>query len=546
MEAACGHGLHAATGVVSALCLFATTASAAASTLSISASNLRNRANASMSCAETGSVRLLDALATAAALTKARLAARCRHLEDKLFLERAEEASSNESLLEALAALSSSSHLAAEVCLRLLSLHFDSLPHYFFEASHGFSSVLATSLSDTFPTLLSSTLELFTLWCDSVDPAASEVSGLGCHSYWTGPARVNRITLVPRIRNGTIAEYVTTPDVSVIMSYIAASGERFECGGASVSVDSAHHVHINYEVSGDLPNTEIQVVVLICGHVLVWSNTIPKERIAGTYSHTLKLPFGAVTGLAVTPDAQFAVVAYASDSKLLVFKLEGASIAKLLHTIPAHHPAQLCVAPRGNLLVCEVYGRRLHELTPPGVAIPTFVRNIDTVDSPYCVAMHFDLIAVGTQSYSGDAVRLMSYSSGEMLKCFGGAGIEGQMTSRCVSLCFINDGKELVAAEFNSGKLSVFSVELGRFVRRACVGVLSNGDKGLLLAPNGEIIASDNGNHRICVFNSDCSVLLRSWGKRGSDDSQFMYPALLALAGKRLLVQDSTRVQVFD
>ncbi len=145
-------------------------------------------------------------------------------------------------------------------------------------------------------------------------------------------------------------------------------------------------------------------------------------------------------------------------------------------------------------------------------------------------------------------MKLMSYSSGEMLKCFGGAGsgIEGRLTSCCVSLCFINDGKEVVAAEFNSGKLLVFSVEDGSFVRRACGGVLSNGDKCMLLAPNGEIIASDNGNHRICVFNSDCRVFLRCWGKRGTDNSQFMYPTVLALAGKRLLVQDSARVQVFE
>ena len=59
---------------------------------------------------------------------------------------------------------------------------------------------------------------------------------------------------------------------------------------------------------------------------------------------------------------------------------------------------------------------------------------------------------------------------------------------------------------------------------------------------------ADYGNHRICVFSADGSMLLRSWGSEGTGDGQFKYPTALAVRGSRLYVLDnsSPRVQVFE
>ncbi len=157
-----------------------------------------------------------------------------------------------------------------------------------------------------------------------------------------------------------------------------------------------------------------------------------------------------------------------------------------------------------------------------------------------------DTLAVGTSS---GTIELLSYACGALIRCIGSSGSgPGQIGGQCEGLRFTPDGQFIVAAELYNMRLSMFRVSDGGFVRHIGAGVVADGNKDVLFAPNGELLVADYGNHRVCVFSADGDTLLRTWGEFGSADGQFECPTALAPVDSKLFVldRDDTRVQVFE
>jgi 6-phosphogluconolactonase (cycloisomerase 2 family) len=248
-----------------------------------------------------------------------------------------------------------------------------------------------------------------------------------------------------------------------------------------------------------------------------------------------------------------AVSSYAEDN-LRVYRLEADGTATLLHTIGTrvgarpkqfNRPCKMCLMLTGNLLVCEYDNDRVQELTGLGEAEPQHVRFIPIIGAR-SIALHGDTLAVGT---GRGCIELLSNASGALIRSISSMGSEpGQIGRICTGVRFTPDGQFIVAAEFENERLSMFRVSDGGFVKDIGAGVVADGSKDVLFAPNGELLVADLGNHRVCVFCTDGDTLLRTWGSRGSADGQFKYPTALAFADSKLFVLDyySARVQVFE
>lgn len=157
------------------------------------------------------------------------------------------------------------------------------------------------------------------------------------------------------------------------------------------------------------------------------------------------------------------------------------------------------------------------------------------------IAATADLIAVSSDC----AVATYSTTSGGLIRSFGAEGpAEGQLEG-CNGLRFTSAGTRLLIAEQYNNRLSLFTTS-GEFVRCIGVGVL-NCPVDVAFPANGDLLVSDYGNCRICVFSPDGYTLLRAFGSPGDAPGEFSGPAALALHGDKLFVldEDSDRVQVF-
>jgi DNA-binding beta-propeller fold protein YncE len=271
--------------------------------------------------------------------------------------------------------------------------------------------------------------------------------------------------------------------------------------------------------------------------------------------HTLTIDDGQTGGLVVTPDGRYMAVSYISEHKLRVYRVDAFCIATLLHTVGGitktgmsqfSYPGKMHLTPAGKLLLCDYGNDRLQELTGLGEAEPQHVRFIP-VAGARSIALHGDTLAVGTFDTT---IQLLSYASGALIRSIGSSGSgPGQIGSCCEGLRFTPDGQVIVAAEDGNERLSMFRVSDGGFVKHIGACVVGNGDKDVVFARNGELLAADYGNHRVCVFSADGDALLRTWGTQGTADGQFQGPTALALADSKLFVLDygyhGTRVQVF-
>lgn len=143
---------------------------------------------------------------------------------------------------------------------------------------------------------------------------------------------------------------------------------------------------------------------------------------------------------------------------------------------------------------------------------------------------------------------LFDYTSGALLRAFSSNGVGlGQIAVQCEGLRFSTDGRCILASEHKLGRISVFSVPDGSFVRHVGAGVLAKGYKDVEVMQDGALLVADYGNHRVCVFSVDGS-LLTSFGAEGTAPGCFVHPTTLSFQAGRLFVLDenSTRVQVFS
>ena len=257
--------------------------------------------------------------------------------------------------------------------------------------------------------------------------------------------------------------------------------------------------------------------------------------------------------MVVTPDGRCMVVSYFRKSKLRVYRIEADGALTLLHTFGGYgdRPKQfdylfkMCLAPNGNLLVCDINNNRVQELTGLGEVEPVHVRDFKVARAA-TIAVHGDLVAVGTFDAT---VMLLSYATGTIIRTFGSKGTSrGNIGTTAQGLRFTLDGVHILVAECYNNRLSKFRVSDGSFVDFYCEGQVSESNKDVEIVSSGEVIVADPRAHRVCVFSVDGRTLLRTWGTEGSADGQFRSPTALALVGRKLFVldQSSARVQVFE
>lgn len=161
------------------------------------------------------------------------------------------------------------------------------------------------------------------------------------------------------------------------------------------------------------------------------------------------------------------------------------------------------------------------------------------------VAASGERIAVGT-SRDTNQVFVFALDSGALLYTFGPKGLgEGQLC-RSRSMRFTPDGAHIIIAENFNYRLSVFKM-CGEFVRWIGVDSLE-WPNDVDFAPNGDILVADHDHDRVCMFSSDGSTLIRTFGSEGAGPGEFIYPIGLALHSGLLYVLDegTARVQVFS
>ena len=257
--------------------------------------------------------------------------------------------------------------------------------------------------------------------------------------------------------------------------------------------------------------------------------------------------------MVVTPDGRYMAVSYYLEDKLRVYRIEADGAMTLLHTFGVQGagpkqfncPTNMCLAPNGNLLLCDLFNDRVQELTGLGEAEPVHVRDIK-VTKAATIAVHGDIVAVGTGVAT---VVLLSYATGVIIRTFGSQGTgRGYIGTQAEGLRFTLDGVYILVAEYDNTRLSKFRVSDGAFVDFYCEGQVSNGEKDVEIAPSGEVIVADSRTHRVCVFSADGRTLLRTWGAEGSAEGQFSFPTAIALVGSKLFVLDRAGlcVQVFE
>jgi WD40 repeat protein len=378
-----------------------------------------------------------------------------------------------------------------------------------------------------------------TVYYDVADASMSEVSGPGTVGFvWRDSGR-NRVSLVPRLPSGAVAEYVTVDDVVIDVN----AGSALVTVGAPGSFDCVYTV--------DEGVREVDLRISVCG-LLLFSGVARTFEITGRHLQSYVIADGETCGFVVSPYGRYMAVSYCAEDNLRVYRLEADSTATLLHTVGKYgagpkqfkYPAKMCLTPAGNLLVCEYGNNRVQELTGFGEAEPQHVRFIAVADV-WSIALHSDMLAVGTDH---GTIELLSYTYGALIRVIGSKGTgPGQIGYRSEGLRFTPDGQFIIVAELDNERLSMFRVSDGGFVKLIGFGVVADGFKDVQFSPNGELLVADHGNHRVCVFSADGDTLLRTWGTRGFADGQFESPTALALADSKLFVLDecSSRVQVF-
>ncbi len=225
----------------------------------------------------------------------------------------------------------------------------------------------------------------------------------------------------------------------------------------------------------------------------------------------------------------------------------------------------MSVSPTDEVFATDCENRRVHVLAANGTLLHTWQLPPNPVGSypeiyGIAVAKEGELV-VGDRS---NHCLLVVRPDGEVLRTWGLEGA-GQL-SFPRDLAVTNDG-EVVVTEDGNHRVQVFRLSDGAFLRRwgtkgsnpgqflypRGVHIDSNGEVACLIekkthkGPNfPQVFVCDCANDRIQVF-SLAGVFLRQWGSRGHGPGQFKHPSSVVMRGAEVLVSDryNYRVQVF-
>ena len=430
------------------------------------------------------------------------------------------------------------------------SMHSSVLLH-----SVGHMSMLAQSMDGESARLyvLVSTLTacalagMSTVWRELPDGAVSTVSGRGMKSFVNGAAGAirNVVLMYPRVSSGALAKYVKPDDVCLMLRDDAGS-----LIGTHVTFESFDDgsLQLAYVVAADCVN-KLSVSVSLCGAVIGPVVMIQSgyDAINGT-NHVASYDVGEHQKHCMAVNAVGSMMAVSIGDylhKVHVFRLtpsfERVCVICRVGTGPAEFksPWGLCYTDADTILVCDCKSNRVQQLTIAGANLSSF-----TVQSPLSLAVHGDMVAVGT---TAGPIEIHSLATGKLIRYFGSRGDgPGQIGSFATGIRFTFDGTCLLVAEGCNRRLSLFTVD-GVLVKHIGAGIISNwSDNDVSFGAGGEIIVADCRNHRICVFSPDGDTLIKTWGSIGDAAGQFKFPTALAVSGSSLFVLDNTRVQVFE
>jgi len=272
----------------------------------------------------------------------------------------------------------------------------------------------------------------------------------------------------------------------------------------------------------------------------------------GVYVATLPLNDARNCGLAITSDSRHMVVSNYDTHQLSVYRLSDGSHVRSFGSNGAaagqfNHPFGLCMTKENTILVADCGNKRIQEMTLEGGHVKCIGAGV--INGARGIAIHGDVVAVGKSGGYGtpDRIMLFSYTSGSLLRKFGGWGSGEGQYKYVTGIQFSADGKHLIIADYFNSHVSLATVE-GEFVRFIGGGVLACRNKDVTFNSAGEVVVADNRNHRVCVFSQSDGTLLRTWRANGTGNSEMNSPRVLATSRSRLYVldQDGACVQVFE
>jgi len=349
--------------------------------------------------------------------------------------------------------------------------------------------------------------------------------------------------VVCRDSDGFAAEWVTSDDVDIGVETAEKGEEAGHVIGAKV-VESGV-IEVRYAVA-DEELDEVVVRVRVCGTALSPESWRVRNacQVKGIHVSTLPLQhMGNNRGLAVTTDGSLMVVSNCVSHQLSVYRADdGRHVLTFgglgMGACQFSRPFGLCMTDQDTVLVAELGNHRIQEVTLGGAHVKFLGEGVIET-RVWAVAAHGEVVAVGKYGdISGTCVMLFHRTSGTLIREFGEYG-------KVTGLGFTPDGKHLLVAGTSCALLT--TVE-GALVRHIGAGVLGHGNKQVGMLRTGDVVVTDQSNHRVCVFSSADGSLLRVWGGKGYDNGQFELPVAFAVLRARLYVLDacSARVQVFE
>jgi DNA-binding beta-propeller fold protein YncE len=185
-------------------------------------------------------------------------------------------------------------------------------------------------------------------------------------------------------------------------------------------------------------------------------------------------------------------------------------VARCTGPLPLCWPNQLCVAPDGVVFVADYGNKHVQVLSPP----PT----LDLVDligdgllrCPRGVCAD-DTVVVVSESRDGHLL-VFRRTDGALLRRIGrdGGGVGDGQLGHPYALCLLRRDRHVAVAEALNGRVSVFSVDSGDFIRHVGARVLKR-PEGVACSACDELVVADTGNRCVRVF-SDVGELLLTLG----------------------------------
>jgi DNA-binding beta-propeller fold protein YncE len=238
--------------------------------------------------------------------------------------------------------------------------------------------------------------------------------------------------------------------------------------------------------------------------------------------------------------------------------------------VPAHPELVVVTAFRGNqvrvyrqhTMLCMI-GREDGYLGEGGGEFESPFGVVVTTDSKFVVVTEFNnhraqvlrlVVADDASTAKLEFVRFIGREENNLWPTPNGP-TKGQMWyPKGVTMRLVGKHETVLVAEGQNFWVSEFELD-GTFIRTIGSGKLGSSDGDLndpadvTVLPSGDVAVTEDGNHRVSIFDGETGVFLRKFGTEGRADGEFSTPcAITSDAHGNLLVldRDTNRLQAFD